>query len=235
MFQAREQHHCMGTGEALTLKLAVTSEEFEWAQQQVECFHYLHRRVHPLARPIAYIVCYGKLRVGCLFFGRMQSSRCQGWYGTWEDVQNGWCSLTQWELLTLMRVWLDPRLQRGHEWYIPNAASQLVAKAIKRVGYEYLLIHPPSYVDRPWELKQCISYCQSDRFLCTLYLASSFTLVRENKHGLRTYMRPLPQLQPHQRRKILEVSRLNAQARKRRQTAVVAVQQTLLKQKRYAA
>lgn len=222
---------------SLRLHLATTPTELEWAQRQCEQFHYLRQRVHPRARPIAYLVLYldeqgVEQRAGCLVFGRMQSSRCKNWYGNLADVQSGWARLTQWELLTLMRVWLDPRLQRGGVWYTPNAATQMIGEALRRVGYEYLLIHPPANLSQPWQVREIISYCHSDRFLCTLYLASNFTLVRENKAGLRTYMRPLPQLQPHQIRHIEEASRFNARARKRRrQTHMTYVQETLLRQR----
>lgn len=221
----------------LRLHLAVTPGELEWAQAQVEKHHYLKQRVHPRARPIAYLVLITdeqgvEQRVGCLIFGRMQSSRCSGWYGNLADVQRGWARLTQWELLCLMRVWLDPRLQRGGLWYVPNVATQVVSQALRRVGYEYLLIHPPAYLDQPWQLREVISYCHSDRFLCTLYLAANFSLVRENTEGLRTYMRPLPRLQPHQVRHIEEAARFDARARKRRwATLATFVQDPLLRRR----
>jgi len=225
----------------LRLHLATTPAEMEWAQMQVEKYHYLRQRVHPRARPITYLVMIMdekgvEQRVGCLIFGRMQSSRCRGWYGNMADVQSGWARLTQWELLCLQRVYLDPRLQRGGQWYVPNAATQMVGQALRRVGYEYLLIHPPAFLDQPWQLKEILSYCHADRFLCTLYLAANFKLFRENSEGLRTYVRPLPQLQPHQLRHIEEASRFNAQARKRRSATPSAyIQETLLRQRRVGA
>lgn len=225
---------------SLRLQLATTPHEREWAQRQVELHHYLGQRVHQRARPLAYLIVMTdenevEHRVGCLIFGRMQSSRCAGWYGSLADVQSGWARLTQWELLTLMRVWIDPRLQRGGLWYIPNAATRMVSQALKQVSYDYLLLWPPAYLDQPWKLREVISYCHSDRFFCTLYLASNFKLVRENKAGLQTYMRQLPQLQPHQIRHIEEASRFNARARQRRATLATFVQETLLRHRRLGA
>src|SRR5437762_2877024 len=104
----------------LSLRLALTHEELEWAQQICASQHYLARRVHPCSRPLAYLVMYGEVRVGILVFGRMQSTRCHHWYGNLDDLKRGWARLSYWEILVLMRVWLDPRLQYGGEWCKPD-------------------------------------------------------------------------------------------------------------------
>lgn len=240
----------MDNHSVLSLRLALTHEERAWVQQICTEKHYLARRLHPCSRPLAYLVMYGEEKAGVLVFGRMQSTRCQHWYGNLRDLQSGWAQRSYWEILALMRVWLDPRLQYGGEWCKPelvpgfydrkgrwrsSVASTMVQEAIERARYEYLLIYPPRDPNEgPWELAECISYCQSERFLCTLYLASAFTLFRENRKGLRTYRKILAPLSPWQREKILEASRFSVRARLKRAEHRIPVQQALFRRRRTA-
>lgn len=229
----------------LYLKRADTKEEFSWCQRTVTQFHYLHRPVDQRSSPLAYIVLLFGKRVGVLIFGRMESTRCfdPAWsYGSVEDVRAGRCQFTRWEILVLMRVWLDPAIQRGGDYFHPqtypgpsilpgfwdrksvwqsSAASYVVNQAVEQIGFDYLQARPPCFTDEPWQIRQVVSYCHRTIFLCTLYLVSGFKLVRKNRKGLSTYAQPLPELTEWQREKIIEASKQNARARQYRASRLV--------------
>jgi hypothetical protein len=227
----------------LVLRLALTQEERSWARSVCREQHYLHQEVHSRARPVFYLVVReegdllsdGAFRarhssfVGLLVYSRMQSSRCRGWYGSEADVRRGWATYTQWEILALSRFWLDARLQKGGAWYIPRFASLAIKHSLKVIGYHYLLLRPPAFLDRPFEVKQVISYCDSHHYDCQLYRFSRFHLARENDAGLRTYVHQLSPLTSEQRKQIVEASRLDKAAQKKRSVvAFQPVQEVLL-------
>jgi hypothetical protein len=103
----------------LTVTLADKSG-LKWAQEQVLQHHYLHTPVDARCSPVAMLVKLFDRSVGCLIFGRPEATRVNGWYGSVEDAQTGRCQLTRWEILNLVRVWLDPSLQPEGEWYHPQ-------------------------------------------------------------------------------------------------------------------
>lgn len=232
----------------LVLQLALTAEERDWVRHICREEHYKRQEVHGRARPVSYLVVREegwlladetfhveqRERVGILVFARMQSSRCKGWYGNSKDVAHKWAKQTQWEMLVLSRCWLDPRIQKKGIWHIPKAASLITKCSLRTIGYDYLLLKPPAFIDRPFEIKEVISYCQRDRFDCMLYWFSRFKLVRKNDDGLRTYAHALPPLTDGQRRHILEASRLDKTARKKRTASLPleAVQEVLLLKRR---
>src|SRR5260370_12423282 len=111
----------------LTLHLA-DSQGLQWAQRQVASHHYLHSPVDIRCMPVGYIVRLEDAPVGWLIFGRPESTRCNGWYGSVEDAQRSkddsrYCPLTRWQVINLARVWLDPAIQLGGRHYIHNAAT----------------------------------------------------------------------------------------------------------------
>ena len=166
-----------------------------WAQEQVTQHHYLHRPVDVRCSPVAYLVLDedGK-RVGCLIFGRPQASRVSGWYGDVADIVAGRCPFTRWQIVNLSRVWLDPSIQRGGERYVPNAGTSVIAAALSRIVSDFLLMHPPCFLDEPYELRECLSYLNTRQHRGMLYRAANFRLVRENARGIQTSAIPLRHL-----------------------------------------
>jgi hypothetical protein len=177
----------------LTITLA-DKQSLAWAQEMVEQYHYLHHCVDVRCNPVAYRVMLNDEPIGCLIFGRPESTRCNGWYGSCEDVKSGKCRLTRWQILNLARVWLHPDIQQGGSSYIANAATQVIAQSLRRVGYDYLNCKPPVWMEEPFEIREVLSYCQSTIHHGTLYKASNFQLMRTNDRGIETYMRPLRHL-----------------------------------------
>ena len=140
----------------IALALA-TPAEARWAHTQVVEHHYLHRPVDARCSVLTYLVTLHGEPVGCLMFGRPESTACyQGacTYGSLADVERGRAHYSRWELLNLARVWLDPAIQRGGRWFVPNAATRAIGMATKRVVYDYLAHFHPVTLDAPWELRQ---------------------------------------------------------------------------------
>lgn len=198
-------------GNLLTLRLADAAGR-TWAQAQSRQHHYLRTRVPNQCRPLAYLVEHRDLGpVGCLIFGRPQAQRCYVGgltYGSLADVRDGRAFFERWEILNLARVWLDPRIQLGGMHAVPHAASQMIAQALRRVVYDYLLVCPPIDLLEPWHLSMCLSYCDTrvPGHYGTIYRAAGFWRVRRNAAGIETWARALRPLRGAERRRIAELS-----------------------------
>lgn len=192
----------------LTLHLAAP-QWLAWAQTQVAAHHYLHRPVDSRCSVLTYIVRREGAPMGCLMFGRPEATRCyEGGltYGSVDDVGRGKATYSRWEVLNLARVWLDPRLQHGGEFYAPNAASQMIGAALRRVVCDYLMAFPPCFLDEPWHIRECLSYCDTRIHQGTVYKAAGFRLARTNEDGIQTWHRPLRQLQTHERKAVAKLA-----------------------------
>jgi hypothetical protein len=186
------------------------------AQRMVSQHHYLHTPVDPRCSPVAYLVLLHRDPVGCLIFGRPESTRCNGWYGSVEDVRAGRCPLTRWQIVNLARIFLCPQIQRGGAEFIPNAATYLIGQALRRIPYDYLIMRPPIWCEEPYEIRQVLSYCDRSIHQGTLYRASNFRLVRTNRRGIETYVRDLRRLTHAEHMAIRQASRLSERARRLR-------------------
>jgi hypothetical protein len=187
-----------------------------WAQSQVMQFHYLHKSVDVRCSPIAYQVMLQSESVGCLIFGRPESTRVNGWYGSVSDVLSGKCRLTRWQVLNLARVWLHPSIQHGGERYIENAATWVIAQALRRVGYDYLVCKSPVWMEEPYEIRDVLSYCDTSIHQGTLYRASNFALIRKNDKGIETYARSIRRLTHAEKAHIRQCSQADKRAQKLR-------------------
>lgn len=225
----------------------------EWAQCQVIEHHYLRAPVDPRCRPLVYVVCWqpdgfdqlppnfglvGSYRVGCLIFGRPESTRCYAGgltYGSLADVQTGRARFDRWEILNLARVWLDPAVQAGGALYSPDylsgyvdrrglwqstLASTVISQALARVGYDYLVAHPPVDCSYPYAIRAVLSYCDWRLHRGTIYRAAGFQLARTNSNGIETWyttdVAPLSAEQDADIRRRSEVSQRSARIRGRR-------------------
>lgn len=187
-----------------------------WCQQQVIAHHYLHTPVDVRCSPVAYRVLLGVRGVGCLIFGRPEATRCNGWYGSVEDVQVGRCPLTRWQVLNLARVWLHPDIQQGGSCYLKNAASWVIAQALRTVVYDYLMQKPPVWLEEPYEIREVLSYCDRSKHTGALYRAANFRLQRTNKRNIETYVRPLRRLSHFEKQQIAQASECSQRCQKLR-------------------
>jgi hypothetical protein len=194
----------------LTLTLA-TARDLAWAQQQVTLHHYLRAPVDARCRVLGYVVRCDAERAGCLLFGRPEAARCYTGdltYGSAADVAAERACFDRWEILNLARVWLDPRLQRGGADYAPNAASWAIGQALRSVVVDYLAAYPPCFLDEPWQLQMCLSYCDTRQpgHHGTIYQAAGFWRVRVNEAGIETWARPLRRLRGRERTYLEQIS-----------------------------
>ena len=190
--------------------------EFALAQRMVAQHHYLHTAVDSRTSPVAYIVRLDQIAVGYVIFGRPESTRCYTGaltYGSLDDVHQGRARYSRWEIINLARIWLDPSIQRGGAHYIPNAATFIVAQALRRVVIDYLVVRPPCFLDEPFDLRVCLSYCDTRRHTGALYRAANFRLARINKDGIETYFRPLRHLTHDERRRVETASHHSPRSR----------------------
>lgn len=190
----------------MIIEIAIADHrQFRWAQATVAARHYLRSAVDPRSRPFAYVARLGTELIGCLIFGRPESTRCyQGGltYGDGRDVASGRAMFDRWEILNLARVWLDPRVQAGGEWcqpdlvpgfhdrqgiWRPAVASTLIRMSLQTIGRDYLLRHPPVWVDQPYQIRAVLSYCDTRLHRGTIYRAAGFRLARCNDDGIETW------------------------------------------------
>jgi len=212
----------------ITLTLA-DAADLSWAQTQVSAHHYLYTPVDSRCSVLGYVVMAHGERAGCLLFGRPEATRCyQGelTYGSQADVMSGRAQFDRWEVINLARVWLDPRLQRGGIWEIGCLATMLISEALKRVVVDYLQEYPPCFIDEPWRLRACLSYCDTRIHQGTIYKAAGFRLARTNEQGVQTWYRPLRGLQGHERKLIERYCAQSFRSRVYRSQRAVQAEQT---------
>lgn len=178
------------------------------AQQAIQAHHYLHAPVDVRCRPLAYCVQYRTTIVGYLIFGRPEATRCYDGgltYGSLSDVWTCKVAYDRWEVLNLARVWLDPRVQRGGQWYGPDylpgyvdrrgvwcstLASWCIQEALKTINRDYLSRYPPAFPNEPYELRAVLSYCDTRLHKGAIYRAAKFELARTNPQGIETWWTP---------------------------------------------
>lgn len=202
----------------ITLSIATDSDR-RWANDQVCAYHYLRRPVDARCSVLTYVVLLDGDRVGCLMYGRPESTACysgQLTYGSPDDVLSGRAQFSRWELLNLARVWLDPVVQRGGDRYVHSAASQAIALSMKRVVYDYLTKYHPVNLAQPWQIRRIISYCDTRHHTGTIYRATGFSLARTNERGIQTWIRAARSLRTHEQQQIEKLSDQSVRSRRYR-------------------
>lgn len=145
--------------------------DLTWAQKTVTHFHYLRQPVHPQARPMTYVV-WGKsdsgnaLRLGLVIVGIPHATKNRRWWG-YTDLP------TQWQVVDLSRIWLDPVLQQGGAWcrpgmvpgfvdrkgvFRPTTATWAIDQVLRRVQIDRISMWPPVYPTQPYHIRLAVSY-----------------------------------------------------------------------------
>ena len=139
-----------------------------WAQSIVTKHHYLHQPVDPRARPMVYAVRRGDdwRRMGLVMLGIPHATRCKGWWG-YPGLP------TQWQVVDLCRIWIDPYIQRGGDWcgphvvpgfydrrgkWRPTVATWMIGEVLRRVQADRVRLWPPVYPAQPYHIELAISY-----------------------------------------------------------------------------
>jgi hypothetical protein len=155
--------------------------DLEWAQATVAHHHYLHQATNPKSRPMAYILSHQGERLGLIIVGQPHATRCRGWWG-YPGL------ITQWQVLDLSRIWLDPAIQVGGRLarpgvlpgrvdgsgeFRPNMASWMIANVLKRVQRDRVAMWPPVLLDDPYHIRLVISYHDPQYHRGTIYRATN--------------------------------------------------------------
>lgn len=184
--------------------IPATGAVLGWCRDCVERGHYLRSAPDVRSRPFCNAVRLGCHYVGCLWFGRTQSTSCYRGlltYGDADDVRTGRAAYDRWEVVNLARVWLSPDVQPGGPLCGPGLpgftdrkgvfrstlASAAIAMATARVGLDYLLAHPPVWVEQPYAIRVVMSYCDTRLHRGVIYRAANFALARTNADGVQTW------------------------------------------------
>lgn len=175
-------------------------EDLDWAQKVVEKHHYLHRKVDWRARPMAYVIMrHDSVRMGALMLGIPHATRCQEWWGSGTE-------LTQWQVVDLCRVWLDPVIQFGGEYakpgyvpgftdrhgvFRPTVASWAIEQVLARVQRDRVSLWPPVYPEQPYHIRLVISYHDPQYHRGTIYRVMGWEPMYTNPDPFITN-KPLP-------------------------------------------
>ena len=161
---------------ALTLTLG-GPEDLAWAQRTVTTSHYLHAPVDPRARPMCYVIKWIGERAGLIMLGIPHATRCGGWWG-YPGLP------TQWQVVDLSRIWIDPELQYGGDFcrpghvpgymdrrgtFRPTVATWAIGEVLARVQADRVRLWPPVYPDQPYHIRLAISYSDPKFHAGTIY------------------------------------------------------------------
>lgn len=165
--------------------------DFDWAQETVTNHHYLRRSVDPRARPMAYVIRHNDQRLGCLIAGIPHASRCRGWWGYPSTI-------TQWQVVDLNRIWVDPALQRGgclarpgivpgftdrSGVFRPTVATWAINQVLARIQRDRVALWPPVYPEQPYHIRLVISYHDPRFHKGTIYHEAKALPMYADEHG----------------------------------------------------
>ncbi len=144
--------------------------DLEWAQKMVTQYHYLRQPVDPRARPMVYVLRHegDKMQraLGLVMLGIPHATRCRGWWG-YDGLP------TQWQVVDLCRIWLDPDVQAGGLFcdpytvpgfvdrrgvWRPAVATWAIGEVLRRVQADRVRLWPPVYPAQPYHIELAISY-----------------------------------------------------------------------------
>jgi hypothetical protein len=129
---------------------------------------------------MAYVLRLQGQRVGLIMAGIPHATKCRGWWG-YEGLP------TQWQVLDLCRIWLDPSVQVGGLFHRPQwlpgftdrkgifrstLASWFIGRVLERVQEDRVSLWPPVYLHDPYHIRLVISYHDPAHHKGTIYKAS---------------------------------------------------------------
>lgn len=163
------------------------------AQRTVAERHYLKTAVDPRARAMCYFIRHSgyPFRLGCIILGIPHATRCGGWWG-YPGLP------TQWQVVDLSRIYIDPELQAGGSRCAPGAvpgftdrrgiwrpavASWAIHEVLARVQRDRVALWPPVYIDEPYHIRLAISYHDPLHHTGAIYRAARALPMYRDKCG----------------------------------------------------
>ena len=162
-----------------------------WAQRTVAECHYLHQPVDPRARPMVYVIRHDDFRMGLIILGIPHATRCRGWWG-YPGLP------TQWQVVDLCRIWIDPDLQQGGYWcrpgevpgytdrrgaWRPTVASWAIGEVLRSVQQDRVRLWPPVYPSQPYHIRLAISYSDPRFHKGTIYKLAGASPMYTDRSG----------------------------------------------------
>lgn len=167
------------------------SYDLDWAQRTVVEHHYLHQRVDSRARPMVYVIRHDDFRCGLVMVGHPHATRNAGWWG-YPGLP------TQWQVVDICRIWLDPDVQAGGYWcrpgevpgftdrtgvFRPTVATWAIREVLQRVQADRVRLYPPVYLSQPYHIRLAISYHDPQYHRGTIYRHSAATPMYTDASG----------------------------------------------------
>jgi hypothetical protein len=168
-----------------------TAADVAWAQSKVTHHHYLHQPVDPRARPMVYRLKLNELDMGLIMAGIPHATKCGEWWG-YPGLP------TQWQVLDLCRIWLDPAVQAGGLFarsgllpgfvdrkgvFRPTVASWFIGEVLRRIQRDRVALWPPVFLDQPYHIRLVISYHDPQYHKGTIYKAAGAEPVYTDGEG----------------------------------------------------
>jgi hypothetical protein len=163
--------------------------DMTWAQATVRVKHYLQQPVDPRARPMVYLLEWKRMRIGLIMLGIPHATRNAGWWGYGRNLP------TQWQVVDLCRIWIDPDFQRGgcmcqapnvpgyvdrHGSFRPTTATWAIREILARVQADRVRLWPPVFPAQPYHIRLAISYSDPRFHRGTIYrLAGAEPMYRD--------------------------------------------------------
>ncbi len=120
---------------------------------------------------------------GLVMLGIPHATRCRGWWG-YEGLP------TQWQVVDVCRIYLDPDFQRGgcmcrpgtvpgfvdrHGVFRPTVATWAISEVLASVQRDRVALWPPVYTAEPYHILLGISYSDPQSHRGTIYRESKAT------------------------------------------------------------
>lgn len=198
------------------------SDGYAWAADMIARYHYLGKMPDPRTSLEVFSVFLDRGgAVGVLVVGRPEATRCGAWYGSVNDVLDGRCEVTRWQVLNVARVWLLSDFQAGGKFCMPGIvpgfidrrgvfrstlAANVLAEAVQCVSADYLIRRPPCFLNEPYQVRWLLSYCNTALHRGTIYRAAGWELYRTNSAGIQTWRARVPGLTSEQDAQIRRAS-----------------------------
>lgn len=163
---------------AHTLRIELGDDlALRWAQRTVTEQHYLHQPVDPRARPMVYLIRHNGDALGLVMLGIPHATKCAGWWG-YPGLP------TQWQVVDLCRIWIDPDLQAGGSLCVPGivpgfidrrgtfrptVATWAIGEVLSRVQADRVRLWPPVYPEQPYHIRLAVSYSDPRFHRGTIY------------------------------------------------------------------
>ena len=99
-------------------------------------------------------------------------------------------------------------------------ASTLVRAALGTIGLDYLMAHPPCFVDQPYAIKAVLSYCDTKLHRGVIYRSAGMELARTNERGIETWWTPnVAPLTPFEDRQVRQLAKVHPRSVRIREMA----------------